>query len=205
MKEKANILEPQTRCFAEIDLKIIAENLIKGFENCIKPALLLFGTFDDRHILKYIESMPDDMSTIYDDAINENKERVSMLEDMYDAQEKDFWSCVRMSGCKTDTPRDEGFQFKTTPMSIVPNWAKPLMSIVIKVNDRKMEVDEDVISQLCKKHPTQEGTQVFNLVKSFCDELNKMGIKNLAPNWLLNLDKAGNVVPNNSYIIDLHR
>ena len=85
MKEKANILEPQTRCFAEIGLKIIAENLIKGFENGIKPALLLFGTFDDRHIVKYIESMPDDMSTIYDDAINENKERVSMLEDMYES------------------------------------------------------------------------------------------------------------------------
>ena len=178
----------------------VARNFVRSFKSDIYPILVRFRLWDDEHIKKYLGCTT--AEEIYKDAMQQNKERMLFFEQEADFHNEDFWKIFRDESSPVKRPNEDGFVFMKLPYSDYRHRALIIKSL--SVNNREIEINEDILQAGSVVAPTDKQRELYNIVADFCDELKNKGFsKRYVGELLYNSHQTGRVVPNVGGILDL--
>ena len=159
----------------------VAHLIVNSYVSAIYPILYRLRLWDDLHILKYLRCSS--TKDIYDDAMRESKERLTFLAEEAQYEGQDFWSMIRDESSPVKSPSEEGFVFVNMPYS---DYAKrDIVVSSLSVKNRKLSINEKILEEASLISPTEKQQLLYNLVLSFCAELEKGGFLKYNPGELM--------------------
>lgn len=160
-----------------------------------KPVLSALGVWDDDSLRRYFHF--NSFKEVYDDAMQRNRERVELAEDIASLKGDDFWEPVRVPECKAASPRDEGFVFCDIPLAYDTDREKALKAISVK--NCVFEISDSVLREQCYVEPSECVCECYKLVSDFCNKFNSL---NFSRNFkVLFMMKDGKLQPNETGIM----
>ncbi len=152
-----------------------ARFFMEEYTNSVFPALKTFGLLNDEIISQALASTSREF--IYVTAMAINEQRIRLMEEIAVANNTDLWKCIRKYDCKVEKPYEEGFEFAPMPFANEQPNLRKLFVDSIKVENHKLFLDKKPITDACTYHPTNKQRELYDLLRDFCAELKRMGLK----------------------------
>ena len=168
---------------------------VREFERMVFPVLKRFSIFNDESIKKYLKC--ESFKDIYQDI--STSPIAQFYNSMIEQDDYDLWKPFREYGCEVKQPDNENFIFAPLPYATV-SQAKEWIS-AIKVHDCKLEIDKNILRELCVVKPTERQIAAYKLAVQFCEGIKKIGYEKKPAEDYFSCDKEGNIIPSARGII----
>ena len=164
------------------DLNRLSAQFVSEFVNEVKPVLFAFGLSDDASIRKYIHSRT--YEDIYRDAMANTP--TALLEDK-------LCKLLRAPECSASTPIENGFSFRSMPLSDDFYRDKFLKAIIVE--NGILKVNESILREESIVKPEPWMVECYGMVSEFCERLKAKNFKRKNMKALFAYDKDGNLFP----------
>ena len=157
-----------------------ADGAIRSFQKEVFPLLYKIGLLDDKHVKKYLAS--ETMEAIYKDALKENPayiyalEQKALLEELKEEPKdrEDVWNIFREPKCEVNSPKEEGFVFRSMPG--IDSRSRNLVLKAVSVNNLNFSIDKEFLAERCIVKPTDEQIELYNKAWEFCEFFNEKNL-----------------------------
>ena len=175
-----------------VDLCKLANKFASEFEKEVIPVLSSIGLSDDASIRKYIHSRT--CEDIYRDAMANNPTALS---------EDKLCKLLRAPECSASTPIENGFSFRSMPLSDDIFREKILRAITVE--DGHLSISFQVLKDESKAAPEPWMVECYEMVSEFCMRLQAKNFKRKRGNLLFAYDRHGDLTPNFDGIFGIHK